>query len=491
MYYLVDGLQHRNSVDLAFLALAVPERMKIQTPEVSERLTRALDGAVLLLGDTQLVTSVAILLSGYIQLPCGFSTQHWEVAVDLAWFSALTHLAALTSLRRYFRQRPTMAIWRVACRGITLLVLAAAIQPTGYVPQYLYDDSNLERNATADPRRLLSLPAICLMNADRRAEVARTMYIAGSGLLYWDNTSAQFNVGLVLFSLLYLVTSYVSRVIRLFEPAADAANRWLRFAPINYMVKTYEMRCRHSFGNRFVSRLGTGCWLICIMLFEAICEIGNSMLWEILWLTAALVWGTLRLIQHRNSSVLTDEDTWGFGQVLAVILSALPLWSFLSSFYETNHAPATSNTNSTDMSLIQGLGRLDDHSWYNGLASFMFGSAKNFVGSTIYILNMPASKDELRSDSLYLKSGQILLVFVFAFCINIFLSAAFASIAIAFHFKRIKFPKLPGWKAASMRWSATTKRRARTYVWVIFILSLLTCQLAIHIWIVPKISLAL
>lgn len=98
----------------------------MQTPETSERWTRAFEAAVLFLGDTQVVTSVAILLSGYMQLPCGISTYHWEMIVDLAWFSALTHLTALTSLRHYFRRRPAMAMWRVGFMGVTLILLSSA-----------------------------------------------------------------------------------------------------------------------------------------------------------------------------------------------------------------------------------------------------------------------------------------------------------------------------------------------------------------------------
>lgn len=73
VHYLVDHQQQRNSVDRIFLTAVVPRRLTIQTQESSERWTRAFDAATLFLGDTQIVTSVAILLSGYVQLPCGLS----------------------------------------------------------------------------------------------------------------------------------------------------------------------------------------------------------------------------------------------------------------------------------------------------------------------------------------------------------------------------------------------------------------------------------
>ena len=163
LHYLIDHHHKRNSVDKAFLGLVVPKRLTIQTQETSERWTRAFEAGVLFIGDTQVVTSAAILLSGYVQLPCGLSTYHWKMIVDLAWFSALTHLATLTSLRYYLRRRTAMAVWRVIFMGITLVLLSSALPPTGYVPQnynvgydYILTSQDLEH--------FLSSPALCLMN---------------------------------------------------------------------------------------------------------------------------------------------------------------------------------------------------------------------------------------------------------------------------------------------------------------------------------------
>ena len=61
---------------------------------------------------------------------------------------------------------------------------------------------------------------------------------------------------------------------------------------------------------------------------------------KILWLAAALAWGSLRLIGLRyNASFdgITHEGVWGFGQILPVLLSALPLWYIVSSVYGMSH----------------------------------------------------------------------------------------------------------------------------------------------------------
>lgn len=119
IHYAMDRGQTCNSIDLVFLNLVVPKALTIKDPQALRRWVRGLEAGIVLLGDTQIITSVAILLSGYTQLPCGMSTYHWVMVVDLAWFSAITHLAALTSLRHYFRRRPATALWRVILMGIS------------------------------------------------------------------------------------------------------------------------------------------------------------------------------------------------------------------------------------------------------------------------------------------------------------------------------------------------------------------------------------
>ena len=50
----------------------------------------------------------------------------------MAWFSSLTHLCALSFLRRYFHQNPAKRAWRVCLMILLLVLLVAAFLPTGY-----------------------------------------------------------------------------------------------------------------------------------------------------------------------------------------------------------------------------------------------------------------------------------------------------------------------------------------------------------------------
>ena len=54
---------------------------------------------------------------------------------------------------------------------------------------------------------------------------------------------------------------------------------------------------------------------------------------QILWLVGALAWGTLRIIALKILSNVPGEGDWGFGQILPLLLSVLPIWSICSSIY--------------------------------------------------------------------------------------------------------------------------------------------------------------
>ena len=487
VHYLVNHHQQQNSVDRTILAAVVPRRPTFQNPESSERWTRAFDEAVLFLGDTQIVTSVAILLSGYIQLPCGLSAYHWEIIVDLAWFSALTHLTVLTSLRYYFRRRPAMAIWRVIFMGVTLILLGSALYPVGYIPQY-YDqlDKPYPTPIHAEPGfvGLMSSPAICLMSSRRRTELAVTLgslsaSVEGSEQL--DTIPLPFNTMLVALSLAYFAVGYVTRVTRLFAPLSDRANAWFRVAPVNLMCRIYEFNARRTPSPRcrIPWQLWKGFWLVCIVTSEAVYEILDSTIWEISWLAAALVFGTLRLIGHKQTSSPSGENTWGFGQVLALILSALPLWSFYSTLQEATHNPLSIQTNTFVLQNVTGIDRLGDQYWFKGLVGFLFGTAMTFIFGTIYIFSFSFlnPKDSEGGDTLYYGAGHIAFLYAVASLSSMLVSTALVSLALGLHFDVLGTSTLKlWWRRRTMTWGALAQHKACKWTWIVIVSLLLAVQ---------------
>ncbi len=80
---------------------------------------------------------------------------------------------------------------------------------------------------------------------------------------------------------------------------------------------------------------------------------------KITWLALALAWGTLVVwrdrghhnymsdFDSREKHALSEDDTWGFGQIFPLVLLILPLVSFFEVVYGTLQRYMTSSM--TDM----------------------------------------------------------------------------------------------------------------------------------------------
>ena len=155
LHYLSNQQDCANHVDRRFINMIKPTTWKEANPKDCQIWMAAMEASVLMFSDMQVITGMAILLCGYTQLRNGLSSYHWEIIVSLAWFSSLTHLATLTSLRDYFRARPAMAMCRAGFMGAVLVTLAISFGTTGYIPQF---------GSTESP----SWPAGCLFSPSTR-----------------------------------------------------------------------------------------------------------------------------------------------------------------------------------------------------------------------------------------------------------------------------------------------------------------------------------
>lgn len=157
------------------------------------------------MSDLQVITGLAILITGYTSLPCGLSDYHWQILVYLAWFSSITHLAAITFLRRYLYLHQNQRFVRVIWMSIFLLMLIVAIVPTGdftTITGYEF--------------------AICSFG--RRPE---------------DRSSVAYQS--MVFSILLLSFSFITRLIRLHKMSSDWANVYIReFVGMQYRVRVLK-----------------------------------------------------------------------------------------------------------------------------------------------------------------------------------------------------------------------------------------------------------
>ncbi|KAG7404613.1 hypothetical protein Forpi1262_v018451 [Fusarium oxysporum f. sp. raphani] len=101
-------------------------------PDNNHIVENAFNMCILALADTQLVTGIAIMVSGYYSLSCGLSAYHWKTILYLAWFSCLTHLSALTCLRAYLNVHETARAWRLSLMSALLVLVFVGFIPTGH-----------------------------------------------------------------------------------------------------------------------------------------------------------------------------------------------------------------------------------------------------------------------------------------------------------------------------------------------------------------------
>ncbi|KAK1671440.1 hypothetical protein BDP55DRAFT_295117 [Colletotrichum godetiae] len=64
------------------------------------------------MSDVQIVMGLGVLISGFHGLLRTLSGYHWLMITNIAWFSAVTHLGALSHLRNYYYIHKSRRLWR-------------------------------------------------------------------------------------------------------------------------------------------------------------------------------------------------------------------------------------------------------------------------------------------------------------------------------------------------------------------------------------------
>lgn len=213
--------------------------------------------------DQQIVTGIAILISGYSQLRGGLAVYYWQLTVDLAWFSSVTHLTTLTCLRYYFQERRLVKFVRLIFMAVMAGMLSCAVASTGF----LGDD-----NFSYD------YPAWCLFH--------RTLMGTAKGGVDGNNddwTDRYYNRDYVVLVLLFLFVSYCARIVQLFparlDELRDIGNDWLReFAQrwwLKYKNRALGVPSRNYWALVYTLAMAIYC------IFKAAADLYSSMLWEV------------------------------------------------------------------------------------------------------------------------------------------------------------------------------------------------------------------
>ena len=221
-----------------------------------------LRAAILMFSDQQLVTGLALLISGYAQLRCGIRAYHWQMIVYLAWFSSLTHLTTLTLLRQYFRDNPGPGLWRAIFMLVMVMLLVVALLPSGDVDWFTpwdISDSAAQISTLCFFRRLVARSPEERFGFDA--------YVTGSMLI----------------SLMVLFSGYLTRLIKLSKHATSFTKLWMRTKPgrilKNALKKSIQRaeRPNASIYWRFKHLVLETAYVLLRVLFD----IYESTLWEV------------------------------------------------------------------------------------------------------------------------------------------------------------------------------------------------------------------
>ena len=247
--------QDLNVLDERFLRTIRRMARFAPSPEWKEPLGKA----VLMFSDQQIVTGIALLASGYSQLPSGLDAYHWQMVVYLAWFSSFTHLMTLTVLRNYFQDYPSTRLWRIIFMIVTVSLLGVALIPTGN-QWWLYTDGY--GSVTS------GTPALCFFQGRS---------------FYEQNLGAGAQGPSMIISISVLFFGYVTRMVKLWPEASGFTRSWLRTKPgnaIKRVLHASDYRSRQPKANIY--------WKLQRMVFEGIyivilayLVLWDSMLWEV------------------------------------------------------------------------------------------------------------------------------------------------------------------------------------------------------------------
>ena len=270
--------------------------------------------------DQQILTGVSILTAGYAKR-CSISVYHWQVVVYLAWMSSSTHLITLSVLRDYLREKSILRLSRVAGMFILFLMLFIAITPTGSQTYYNIISGDLYIDFPGD---CAGVSSACFWNKK-----------------YWNGW--RWNAGL---SYAFLISSYIARAAALFESSEAFFRRNIRARLLGKLekaldrkVKNIRDRVAHRRRASWAQKLCYHTYLATYAVMLASLELYSSFLAPLLWVLLNLIWGSLQLLIPRMelagqpSQLIAEENNFGFGQIIPLMLLALPLVAAFEAYY--------------------------------------------------------------------------------------------------------------------------------------------------------------
>ena len=316
-----DGLL--NELDKNLLRRWGPFRALIKNPSQQEKHKQyeAIQHFVLTLSDQQIVSGLAIFIIGYSR-HCTIFTYHFFIIVALGWFSSTTHLSTLTVLNDYFKNAPALRYTRLLGMLSTFLMLFVGLL-------VLYTGLDFSVRVQCRFHRIFipkgkPLNTICMV------------------LVF-----------------VYLVTLTLSKSLGFCfgrQGPFSSIRRFIFYAVCRKDYRSFPRKTYFAQRLRAVSASQSSLMLRYVnayfLTFNFVySEFLDSFLWEILWLFFHNFYGIRQLFWARkyvrrfvSIENANEEDKWGFGQLLALLLLVLPVLA-AAEVYRGMQELTLSNTN--------------------------------------------------------------------------------------------------------------------------------------------------
>ena len=329
---LATLLQHSKAT---ITGLVYPEATihdyKPDTPEKRKRdkarRSKGLERFVLALSDQQLVTGLAILIAGHTDR-CSRSIYHFRIISALGWFSSTTHLSTLAVLRPYLIDHPRVRNWRViamvAIFGLLVVSQAGAfsIQNSSLPVQCVFNSyAPYGLNAIATIGLALVIIFLCLLYANKisRLYTLDPDWGVQGWILELLTRPLIRKINVHNLEKIVVTTSALTRAEQgTVYRRLQQRKRWWRYC--NGWVKRRSAISRHMVQFWYLNQ-----------------EMQRSFLSEILTTLFGVGYGIAQVITYRNlvpkAGLSGDQNTISFGQLVPLLLIALPLLAAGEIYY--------------------------------------------------------------------------------------------------------------------------------------------------------------
>lgn len=261
---------------------------------------------------------IAILAAGFSRMQ-SLSVYHLHVIIYLAWMSSNTHLTAVSLLQAQFRNEKNQKIRFIRLMGMIILALMLVV---ALVPTIGVDWGNIigQPYYTTDEVYLSVAPAI-------------------PARCFWQSPNLGGIQSVAALSFMILVLSYAWKAMLLFK----STHRLFKVTYRQYLQNIITRRLDRIMTKIRLYRKPPA-WLLtqykltlCIyLMIWSWFELAESFLVSLWICGGGLFWGSMQIFHVRQMvapEAQKEENTWGFGQLLPVLLLAVPITAFTEGYW--------------------------------------------------------------------------------------------------------------------------------------------------------------